>query len=135
MKFANLTMSICLTGGPRPVTVTRTPFSPNSFSAAQTSPPAALSTSSQAICMKMQLQAGNNTIVLPGAYLTGFSGPYYFILVPPSASTNSKSLRGATTDQGVYLVPNVPLVFAFPPNPTPMFIWSGAAELCDVMFI
>ena len=43
--------------------------------------------------------------------------------------------QGVNADQGVYLVPNVPLVFAFPPNPTPMFIWSGAAELCDVMFI
>lgn len=134
-KYANLTMSVALSSGGRPVTITRTPFSGQSYS--NTSPPAALSTSTQAIFTRQQLQAGNNQITLPQSYLTGFQGPFYWILIPPSTSTNSKALRGAPTDTGWALVPNIPLVYAFPVvGVTPsIYIWSLAAELCDSVFI
>ena len=132
--YANLTMEMKLIGQGRPLTIVRTPFSPNTF--ATTSPPAALTINSPGQIEKIQLQPGLTTITPPNNYLNQFSGPYYWIFVPPTTSTNTKALLGAPTDQGLYLVPNLPIVLALRQGVVPTLImYSANAELCDSLFI
>ena len=133
MKYANLTLSVALTGSGRPLTITRAPFAVQAFP--NTAPPASLSTNSVATVEQIQLQPGNNQIVVPSTYLTGYAPLYYWLLIPPNNSTNPKSLRGAITDQGVWLVTNLTLVLAMPTTPTTMWIYSGNAEVCDSVWI
>ena len=135
--IATLVIQIQVTGDGRRDIVTRTPITASTFGSY--APPGGLSNNAPFIQERYQLQAGFNTVLQPSAQPQGYPG-YYFIMVPPVASTNGKVLMGAVTDTGNPLNPNWPLVYALPllnqaSNWPTLIIQSENPELIDTYIV
>jgi hypothetical protein len=125
-------MQIAVVGDGRRYTVTRTPVSMNGTSTI--SPPAIMNANSPAELSWVQLQPGNIQIYLPNYYTPSYPF-FYVILSPPTSSTNGKSLKGVIGDQGISLVPNLPVVLAIGPNTNNIVIQSQVAEQLDIWVV
>jgi hypothetical protein len=131
-RFANLTLSIAFQGDGRRGSITRVPVTISSLGT--TGAPAALNTNSPAELTYLQLQPGDVKVTMP----LSFTGAYtytYFVMSPPTASTNGKLLKGNTGDTGVSLVPNLPLVWALGPNVQSFYIRSQISEQVECWII
>jgi hypothetical protein len=124
-RFANLTLRIEMVGDGRRGSITRVPVTISSLGT--TGAPAALNTNSITELSYLQLQPGDVTVNLPAAF-TGAYQYFYFVMSPPTSSTNGKLLKGNAADTGVSLVPNLPLVWALGPNVTSFIISSQTSE-------
>jgi hypothetical protein len=131
-RYANLTLRVDFVGDGRRGTVTRIPVTISSLGT--TGAPAALNTNSITQLSYLQLQPGDVKVTMPAAF-TGAYTYAYFVMSPPTASTNAKQLKGNTGDTGVSLVPNLPLVWALGPNVQSFYIRSAGPEQVECWVI
>lgn len=79
---------------------------------------------SPALRVSIVLTTGANTIVPP-------AGASLFVLVPPSGSTVTKTLKGLAADTGYAIAPALPLFLPLAASPASIVITAGAGETCD----
>lgn len=136
--YANICMQLTVQGNGRNDRLQFQPLTPSTFSTY--APPGALTQTSPAKMTKVRLKGGalgvTTTQIVPAQF--GGLPLYYVILVPPVGSTNLKTLAGATSDVGVPLRADWPLIFA---NPTPngpwptIYVAANSDEVCDLWLI
>lgn len=127
---ANCTFKFAIVGDGRNETLVRQPLASNADFTVMTG--GAVSLNSPAMFTKVVLQPGWNQLIDPAAYITTPMARNYFALIPPTGSTFAKVLAGATTDVGVSMATNVPLVLGLPAGAVNLYVYNAGAtaETC-----
>jgi len=133
-NYADVTFRVTVRGDGRKDSFVLRPINP--ATSAAWSPPVALDVQSPIYRDSQQFSTG---AYFPGAGIAAGLpyAPSYLALVPPTTSTNAKTLKGVSGDVGVPLIPNEALILALPnplPNTWQIYLTLGAPEFLDVYF-